>query len=1038
MKMKKWLSLLLALVFCLGLLPMAAIPALAADAGTAGSLPNAVNVTINKVWVDGNNPLRPDTVQIEVQGGSKPIGIQLSARGNTAGTTQADPNVWTAEINNVETYDASGNQIDYTVREDVPQGYQCHTKKTVDNNGNITFTITNTLLREISITKVWDDNGNQDGLRPTEVEIQIQGGSQPYSVQMSARSSTAGTTQADPNIWTVTVNVPKYDSSGNEIDYTVQEPNVPAGYQSVVRDDSANGNLAFTITNTLQREIKITKVWNDGNDADGIRPQQVTVLLKGDSDVGKYHETHTAVLTADGGNLQMGNNGQTGSGSVPAGTAGDPWSYTFLVPVYANGEKIEYTAEEITDNVINGVDGPGTYASAVTGDADTGFKITNTHTPKTVNVTVTKVWEDGNNADGLRPDTVNFQLLADGQTVGTATLSDRQGNASGTAATGQTGSREWIYIWSNLPQMAGGQDIKYSVEERNVPTDYRSDVEGENANGEWVFTITNTLQREITVTKAWEDEDDADGLRPRSVTVQLFANDEACGNPVTLQAAGQNDANGTTKAANNRDWTYTWQVPVYLNGREIEYTVQETDVPKGYTAQVTGDAESGFTITNIHGPDTAEITVTKVWEDEDDADELRPESIQVNLTLGGNTWSQELSEGNKWTCSWEVPARDADVYTVAEDTVPTGYTAEVTGDVASGFTITNTHVPTGIGGGEDDPPPAPALPEELPDMEDFVPFLPPAGHAPSGPSEPAEPSEPSLPALNKEDHFAYIIGTADGYVLPEANITRAEVATIFFRLLTDESRAQIWSRVNSFPDVGPEDWYNNAVSTMANGGILKGYEDGTFRPMASITRAEFATIAIRFFRDDAAAEEQFSDVEGHWGEAYINMAAEKGLIKGYPDSSFRPDEPITRAEAITIINRLLERHPHKDKLSDGMIAWPDNADDSAWYYAEVQEATNSHAYEMEDGVERWTELLPVRDWAAFEKEWSTAFSAGNPGDVVSEDVEIDLDELGPEDDGEEAPEEAEPDNGEEPEDDQDEEDQDNQDNQDYGNNGGNG
>ena len=373
MKMKKWLSLLLALVFCLGLAPMTAIPALAADAGTAGPLPDVVAVTINKVWVDGNNPLRPDTVQIEVQGGS-----------------------------------------------------------------------------------------------------------QPYSVQLSARSSTAGTTQADPNIWTVTVNVPKYDSSGNEIDYTVQEPNVPAGYQSVVRDDSANGNLAFTITNTLQREIKITKVWNDGNDADGIRPQQVTVLLKGDSDVGKYHETHTAVLTADGGNLQTGNNGQTGSGSVPAGTAGDPWSYTFLVPVYANGEKIEYTAEEITDKVINGVDGPGTYASAVTGDADKGFTITNTHTPKTVNVTVIKVWEDGNNADGLRPDTVNFQLLADGQTVGTATLSDRQGNASGTAATGQTGSREWIYIWSNLPQMAGGQDIKYSVEERNVPTDY---AKTQTANG---------------------------------------------------------------------------------------------------------------------------------------------------------------------------------------------------------------------------------------------------------------------------------------------------------------------------------------------------------------------------------------------------------------------------------------------------------------------------------------------------------------------------------------------------------------------------
>ncbi len=909
MKMKKWLSLLLALVFCLGLAPMAAIPALAADAGTAGSLPDVVAVTINKVWVDADNQegKRPDSVTVTLLRKDDPSFSET--------ITLSEGGKWTYYKSGVLAEEAA----QYYVKEEVLQGYLCHTDKTVDDkSGEITFTITNTLQREIGIAKVWDDNGNQDGLRPNEVQIQVQGSDKSiYDVPLSPRNTAAGTNQADPNVWIDTVSVPKYDSSGNEIRYTVQEPNVPAGYQSVARDVSANGELAFTITNTHAPEktdIIITKVWEDDNDRAGKRPESVDILVMA-------NDEKCAGLTLPAANNRQG-----------AGQNGDP--------TRTNG----------------GAAGAAQDASP-------------------------NIW--------------------------TATIS--------------------------LPKNEQGKPIEYTVQETDVPKGYKAQVTGDAESG---FTITNTLQREITVTKVWEDEDDADGLRPRSVTVQLFANDEACGNPVTLQAAGQNDANGTTKAANSRDWTYTWQVPVYLNGRAIEYTVQETDVPKGYTAQVTGDAESGFTITNTHEPDTAEITVTKVWEDENDADELRPESIQVNLTLGGNTWSQELSEGNKWTCSWEVPARDADVYTVAEDTVPTGYTAEVTGDAESGFTITNTHVPTGIGGGEDDPLPAPALPEELPDMEDFVPFLPPAGHAPSGPSEPAEPSDP--PALNKEDHFAYIIGTADGYVLPEANITRAEVATIFFRLLTDESRAQIWSRENSFPDVSPEDWYNNAVSTMASGGILKGYEDGTFRPMASITRAEFATIAIRFFRDEMAAEEQFSDVEGHWGEAYINMAAEKGLIKGYPDSSFRPDEPITRAEAITIINRLLERHPHKDKLLDGMIVWPDNADDSAWYYAEVQEATNSHAYEMEDGVERWTELLPIRDWAAFEKEWSTAFSAGNPGDVVSEDVEIDLDELGPDDDGEEAPEEAEPDNGEEPEDDQDEEDQDNQDNQDYGNNGGNG
>ena len=269
------------------------------------------------------------------------------------------------------------------------------------------------------------------------------------------------------------------------------------------------------------------------------------------------------------------------------------------------------------------------------------------------------------------------------------------------------------------------------------------------------------------------------------------------------------------------------------------------------------------------------------------------------------------------------------------------------------------------------------------------------------------------------DHFAYIIGS-EGLAMPDYQISRAEVATIFFRLLTDESRDRIWSQDNKFTDVSREDWFNNAVSTMANGRILMGYEDGTFRPTASITRAEFATIAIRFFADFVVTDSQFTDIEGHWGEKYINMAAEKGLIKGYPDSTFRPDEPITRAEAMAIINRLLGRHPHKDYLGQGMITWPDNMDTDAWYYADVQEATNSHEYNMFGEHEWWTKLLPVRDWAAFEKEWSTSHSASNPGDVVDRDMEIDLSKYDPTDGQDtdkpvyEEPVDDEPDDDEEP------------------------
>ena len=242
------------------------------------------------------------------------------------------------------------------------------------------------------------------------------------------------------------------------------------------------------------------------------------------------------------------------------------------------------------------------------------------------------------------------------------------------------------------------------------------------------------------------------------------------------------------------------------------------------------------------------------------------------------------------------------------------------------------------------------------------------------------------PALNKVDHFAYIVGYPDGNVKPQGNITRAEVATIFFRMLTDESRSDIWSQNSGYSDVVPGKWFNNAVSTLANGGILTGYEDGTFKPNANITRAEFATMAVRFFSSSYEGEDLFPDIDKHWAKDYINTAANEGIINGYEDGTFRPSQPITRAEAMAIVNRVLERHPDKDHLLADMIQWPDNMDTGKWYYADVQEATNSHDYDMEgteaEPYEVWTKLLPVRDWVALEQEWSDSNSSENPGDVV--------------------------------------------------------
>ena len=263
-------------------------------------------------------------------------------------------------------------------------------------------------------------------------------------------------------------------------------------------------------------------------------------------------------------------------------------------------------------------------------------------------------------------------------------------------------------------------------------------------------------------------------------------------------------------------------------------------------------------------------------------------------------------------------------------------------------------------------------------------------------SEPITPVGPSKPQLNYEDHYAYVVGYPDGLVHPERNITRAEVATIFFRMLLDESREYFWAQENDFSDVAETDWFNNAVSTLANAQLINGYPDGSYRPNANITRAEFATIAIRFFLDEDVEieENNLSDVKGHWAEANINLAYALELINGYPDGTFRPDQKITRAEAMAIVNRVLKRAPEKDHLLKDMIEWPDNLNTAAWYYADVQEATNSHKFHMdkEEEYEIWTELLPVRDWVALEQEWSKANSSKNPGEVV--DIKITTPEAG--------------------------------------------
>ena len=236
--------------------------------------------------------------------------------------------------------------------------------------------------------------------------------------------------------------------------------------------------------------------------------------------------------------------------------------------------------------------------------------------------------------------------------------------------------------------------------------------------------------------------------------------------------------------------------------------------------------------------------------------------------------------------------------------------------------------------------------------------------------------------LNTKDHYSYLIGYSDGTVRPNGRITRAEVATIFFRLLTDDARQRNWSSENNFSDVSADKWYNNAVSTLCHMGVLGGYSDGTFRPNAPITRAEFAKIAVSFAQaNGSAVYSYFTDVKTtDWFAPYVTAAKDSSLIEGYSDGSFKPENRITRAEACTIVNRVLGRKPSKNHMKiSGRIDWPD-CTTADWFYEAIMEATNSHTYQMGKRVETWNGKLPQRDWAALENNWASAYT-GKGGEV---------------------------------------------------------
>lgn len=450
---------------------------------------------------------------------------------------------------------------------------------------------------------------------------------------------------------------------------------------------------------------------------------------------------------------------------------------------------------------------------------------------------------------------------------------------------------------------------------------------------------------------------------PQSVTLTFDANGIAtyhiqAGETLTLSDLPVGTQWTVTETA-QLDSKY-WRTAYKVNGQDA------TTVSDKISAANETDA---VIITNTYDPnggeivpgDTASLTIYKTVGD----------GIDMRLSFDFSvllTYQNQTTETRTLTvpANGSVTISDLPVgtlYAVTETT--TGYTVtatNATGRIPVGGTTAAFH--NALTGGGDVPGPGP-------------------GPIPGG-------DDGGTPALNRRDHYAYIIGYPDGNVHPQGNITRAEVATIFFRLLRDPVRTQYWSQTNSYSDVAGDKWYNNAISTLSNMGIICGYPDGTFRPGAPITRAELTKIAASFFADPRVAREydgRFSDVKGsEWYIAYLMKAIEEALIYGYPDGTFGPNRPITRAETCAIVNRTLGRKPDKDHLLPElvMITWPDNLRPLAWYYAHMQEATNSHDYSWisigSEACEQWTAKLAERNWAALERAWSHANSA--PGGEV--------------------------------------------------------
>ena len=505
---------------------------------------------------------------------------------------------------------------------------------------------------EVPVKKVWKDANNQDGKRPTSITVKLLADGQDTGKTLEL---------TEANGWAGSFTNLDADKGGTPIQYTVVEVTV-TGYTSDVTGDAASG---FTITNSYSPEtvdVKATKNWDDANNQDGKRPTKITINLLAD---GQKVESKEVQAAADG-----------------------TWTVEFTkLAKYKDGKEIKYTVTE---------DAVAEYESTIT-----DFTITNKYAPKAIDYKVTKVWNDANNQDGKRPESVTVQLY---KKVGNADPVAVEGKKLTLTAKDKTDANTWVASFTNLPQYEAGKEITYSIKEVDVPAGYEASVTGQ--------VVTNTYNPETVVlsgTKVWKDNNNQDGKRTDKVKVQIFKGE---GEKAELvQEIEVSEATG---------WKFESKaLPKYENGTEIKYTVKEVAV-KEYTSTITPEKDGKYTITNEHTPEKITVKGKKIWDDANNKDGIRPDSITVALLANGKetgktvtvTKATALSD-NEWAFEFTGLDRYANgkpiEYTVKEVGTVNGYTAE-----EKGMNVTNTHTPEKPTPGKPNEPGKPGPKPQLP------------------------------------------------------------------------------------------------------------------------------------------------------------------------------------------------------------------------------------------------------------------------------------------------------------------------------------